>query len=133
MGSVGRAGSALGPPGEGIERALMPTVALVNASARMDGISNAARNIQRAFRELVYGVVWYQCVDRGQDSQISEMDRIIPGLGFPNDTVDMGINRLWVFAHRLRHVPEETVLLMDPTLVNVAPVPPSHRRSGLRP
>ena len=107
----------------------MPTVALVNASARMDGISNAARNIQRAFRELAYGVVWYQCVDRGQDSQISEMDRIIPGLGFPNDTVDMGINRLWVFAHRLRRIPEETVLLMDPTLVNVARY---HPRTAVR-
>jgi len=95
----------------------------------MDGISNAARHIRTALRELSFPVVWYQCVDRGQDSRIAEMDRVVPGLGVPNETADMGVNRLWVFPFRLRHAPEDIVLLMDPTLINVAR---SHPRTVIR-
>jgi len=99
---------------------LTPTVALVNASARTAGISFAARNLYQALKALGYGVVWYQCVDHGVGSRLPEQDRIVPGLGIPSETADMGINRLWVFPRRLRHIPEEVVLLMDPTLINVA-------------
>lgn len=97
-----------------------PTIALVNASARTDGISYDARGFHQALKELGYGVTWYQCVDRGQDSPRAEQDRIVSGLGLPSVTIDMGINRLWVFPRRLQHVPQDIVFLMDPTLVNVA-------------
>jgi glycosyltransferase involved in cell wall biosynthesis len=107
----------------------MPTVALVNASARTDGISYDGRAFRWALKDLGYGVVWYQCVDRGVDSQLVEQDRIVPGLGIPNSTADMGINRLWVFPLRLRHVSEDILFLMDPTLVNTAG---SHRRTVVR-
>jgi len=113
----------------GDEQVLMPTVALVNASARTDGISYSSRAFRSALRELGYGVVWYQCVDRGQDSQLPEQDRVVPGLGVPSATADMGINRLWIFPRRLRHVPEDILFLMDPTLVGLAR---SHRRTVLR-
>lgn len=113
------------PPGrsaspDGIVQVSRPSVALVCASARMDGISYAARNIRTALRELSFGVVWYQCVDRGQDWRIAEIDRAVTGLGVPNGTIDMGLNRQWIFPLRLRHVREEVMLLMDPTLINVA-------------
>jgi glycosyltransferase involved in cell wall biosynthesis len=107
----------------------MPTVALVNASARTDGISYSGRAFRWALRELGYGVVWYQCVDHGQDSRLAERDRVVPGLGIPSATADMGINRLWVFPRRLRDIPEDIVFLMDPTLVNVSRL---HRRTAVR-
>jgi glycosyltransferase involved in cell wall biosynthesis len=97
-----------------------PSVALVCASARTDGICYAARNIRLALQELSFKVVWYQCVDRGQDWKIAEMDHAVPGLGVPNATIDMGLNRQWIFPLRLRHIQEQVVLLMDPTLINVA-------------
>lgn len=105
------------------------SVALVNASARTAGISYAARNLQRALRELGYGVVWYQCLDHVRDAQLPEQDRVVPGLGIPIETIDMGINRLWVFPRRLRHAPEDILLVMDPTLINVAR---SHLRAAVR-
>lgn len=98
----------------------MTTVALVNASGVMDGVSYDARSFGLALRELGHRLVWYQCIDRGVEPVVRERDRTVPGFGFPHRGIDQGINRLWWFPHRLRAVTEEVLLLMDPTLVNVA-------------
>ena len=107
----------------------MPSVALVNASGTTDGVSYDARAFRLALRELGYGLVWYQCIDRGVEPVVRETDRTVPGLGFPLQGVDQGINRLWVFPRKLRRVTEEILFLMDPTLVNVSRF---HRRSVVR-
>jgi glycosyltransferase involved in cell wall biosynthesis len=41
---------------------------------------------------------------------------VVSGLGLPLESLEMGINRLWVFPRRLRVVPEDILLLTDPTL-----------------
>ena len=107
----------------------LPNVALVNAAGGTDGVSYDARSFGIALRELGYGLVWYQAIDRGIEPVVQERDRIVPGLGFPLQGVDQGINRLWVFPRRLRTASEEILLLMDPTLVNVAR---SHPRRVVR-
>jgi glycosyltransferase involved in cell wall biosynthesis len=97
-----------------------PTIAIVNASGKTDGISLDGLAFRTALTELGYGVSWYQCLDRGVQSPLSNPDHVVRGLGFPNQTVDMGINRLWTFPDRLRRIPSDIVFLMDPTLVNAA-------------
>ena len=101
----------------------------MNASGVMDGVSYDARSFGVALRELGYGLVWYQAIDRGIEPVVQERDHIVPGLGFPLQGVDQGINRLWVFPRRLRSASEEIMFLMDPTLVNVAR---SHPRRVVR-
>lgn len=105
------------------------TVALVNGSARTDGTRFDAQAYRWALDEIGYQVTWYQCMDYGRDNDLPEMDRSVPGLGIPQETLDMGVNRLWTFPRRLRHIPESIVLLMDPTLVSTARF---HSRSVVR-
>jgi glycosyltransferase involved in cell wall biosynthesis len=106
-----------------------PTVALVNGAAKWDGTRFGAQTFRAALTELGYPVTWYQCQDYGRDSDLPEADRFVPGFGFPNEAIDMGLNRLLVFPRRLRMVREDVLLLMDPTLVDAAP---GHPRTAVR-
>lgn len=71
--------------------------------------------------KLGFTVTWYQCVDHGGHPRIPEGGVEVRGLGFPNRTIDMGANRLWVFRRRLRTLRSEIVLIAEPTLATVAP------------
>ena len=99
---------------------MKPTVALVNGAAKWDGTRFGAQTFRAALAELGCGVTWYQCRDYGRDSDLPEADRMVRGLGFPVESIDMGLNRLFVYPRRLRAVREDVLFLMDPTLVDSA-------------
>jgi glycosyltransferase involved in cell wall biosynthesis len=98
----------------------MTSVALVNASGRLDGITFGSRPILEALQDLGFSVTWYQCVDRGVDPFLPPGARTVPGSNFPWRGVAMGLNRLWTFPRGLREVRSDIVLLSDPTLVRIA-------------
>lgn len=107
----------------------MPAVAIVNCATRTEGTRFDAQTFKMAFRELGCSVTWYQGSDYGRDAALPERDQLVPGAGIPLGTLDMGLNRLWIFPRRLQSIPEDRVLLMDPTLVNVARF---HARTAVR-
>jgi glycosyltransferase involved in cell wall biosynthesis len=99
----------------------MPSLAIVNASDRSDGITQDIKPYFERLSRSGYSVKWYQCVDYHGVPYVPEGGITVHGLGFPSRLLDMGINRLWVFPHRLHQLSEETVLLADPTLARIAP------------
>lgn len=99
----------------------VPSVAIVNASNRADGITKSIEPYFEGLSHLGYDVKWFQCVDFRGDPRVPTGGVTVPGLGFPSRTLDMGFNRLWVFPHRLSRLSADTVLLADPTLVRVLP------------
>lgn len=99
----------------------MSSLAIINASDRLDGITRSIEPYYAGLPRLGYSVTWYQCVDYHGEPGGPEGGVTVPGFGFPNRTVDMGINRWWVFPRRLRLLRADTILLADPTLVRVAP------------
>lgn len=98
----------------------MKSVALVNASSDLDGITFDSLAFHAALTYLGYQVRWYQCLDYGQRRLLPPGGRIITGLRLPLAKVGMGLNRLWLFPRALRDTKEEIVFVSDPTLVNVA-------------
>lgn len=99
----------------------MTSLAIINAADSSDGTTYGTEPYFDGFSSLGFSVKWYQCSDYRSRADFPEWWIKVRGLGFPNRTVDMGINRLWVFPRRLRHLDAEVVLLADPTLVNVTP------------
>jgi glycosyltransferase involved in cell wall biosynthesis len=97
------------------------SIAIVNASGRIDGITQSLEPYRDSLSRLGYRVTWYQCVDSrgGPDSPPGEVR--VSGTSFPLPTLAMGINRLWTFPRRLRGLRERIVLLGDPTLARVRP------------
>lgn len=99
----------------------VPSVAIVNASDGSDGITHSVEPYSGVLARSGYSVAWYQCVDYHGRPHVPEGGVTVRGLGIPLRTLDMGVNRLWVFPHRLHRIPAETVLLADPTLIGIAP------------
>jgi glycosyltransferase involved in cell wall biosynthesis len=101
---------------------VVPSLSIVNASDRWDGITKSVEPFQEGLSSLGFSVTWFQCVDCRGRPYLPEGGVIVRGLGFPSRTVDMGVNRLWVFPRRVKEaMRSEYVLIADPTLVNVAP------------
>lgn len=98
----------------------MTTIGIVNGSAPLSGITLSTEPYAEALRGIGFDVRWYQCVDFGQPRVAPFGGSIVPGLGVPVESVDLGLNRLWIFPRRLRGIPERYVLLSDPTLIRVA-------------
>ena len=100
----------------------MTSVALVNASGPTDGITSATETYARTLARLGAEVTWYQCLDHGDvwHRDVSVPVRTVRGVGLPNRTLDMGVNRLWGFRRRLGPLPQDVVLLADPTLAGSA-------------
>jgi glycosyltransferase involved in cell wall biosynthesis len=98
----------------------MPTVALVNGGGEFAGTTVSLRPYPDALHEAGFRVRWYQCIDFGTHPYGPAGACFVNGLGVPNSTWDMGINRLWVFPHRLRDVREDIVFLSDPTMLRIA-------------
>lgn len=99
----------------------MSSLAIVNAGDRSDGVTQSIEPYFESLPRLGYSVRWYQCVDYHGHPHVPEGGVIVRGLGFPSRTVDMGVNRLWVFPHQLRGLREDTILLADPTLARIQP------------
>ena len=97
-----------------------PTIAIVNASSRYSGVTLSAQPYADALRRMGFASQWYQCVDRGREPYLPEGGTVVPGLGAPIESVEMGFNRLWCFPHRLRRLTEQVVVITDPTLCFVA-------------
>ncbi len=95
------------------------TIAIVNGSPRFSGITLSAESFVEVLREVGFGVRWYQCVDRGKSPYLPSGSVEVAGAGVPFESLEMGLNRLWVFPRQLRHLEEKIVLLTDPTLSNV--------------
>jgi glycosyltransferase involved in cell wall biosynthesis len=93
-----------------------PSLALVNGSSRFSGITLSAMPYATALSHRGLRVRWYQCVDAAKEPYVPADGVVVPGLGLPIESLEMGINRLWVFPRRLRTVPEDVLLLTDPTL-----------------
>lgn len=106
------------------DRTAPPTLAIVNSSARYSGITLASQPYVAALRSMGFRVRWYQCVDRGADPYVPEDGVAVAGVGLPLSSLEMGINRLWVFPRYFRKTREDALLLTDPTLSFVA----SHAR-----
>jgi len=97
------------------------TVAIVNGSGSLDGITFGSRPYLEALRALGHDTTWYQCVDFATEPFLPPGAHEIRGLGIPLHSLDMGINRIWVFPRRLRRIQEALVFLSDPTLINAVP------------
>ena len=98
----------------------MTSVAIVNGSGRFSGITLSVEPYATALRKAGMGVRWYQCVDRGIDPFSIGGGTVVSGAGLPIGSLEMGVNRLWRFPRALRRVPEDVVLVTDPTLLRVA-------------
>jgi glycosyltransferase involved in cell wall biosynthesis len=95
------------------------TVALINGGGEFDGTTIGLKHYPSALAESGFRVTWYQCLDYGSVPYRPTGSHPVKGLGFPNATIDMGINRLWVYPHRLRDLHEDVVFLSDPTMLGV--------------
>lgn len=109
----------------------MTSVALINASGPTDGVSFGSESYATALSELGVTVSWYQCVDYGRAwaRPFPVPGHVVRGLGLPNTTLDMGVNRLWTFPRRVPELRDDIVFLADPTLVDVAP---NHPRRAVK-
>ncbi|MGA7922556.1 MAG: glycosyltransferase family 4 protein [Thermoplasmata archaeon] len=108
---------------QAIER---PSIAIVNSSSRFGGITLSAVSLYDALRSSGFPVTWYQCVDGGRERFTPDGGVVVSGAGIRIESLELGVNRLWTFPRRLQWIPEDIVLLADPTLTYVARY---HRRS----
>ncbi len=99
----------------------MVTVGMVSASGPTDGLTYSMRTYADALASLGAEVSWYQCLDQGSTGLpgLPFRSRNIPGIGIPFRSIDMGVNRLWGFRHRLGEPPEDVLFMADPTLVEI--------------
>lgn len=96
----------------------MRSVAIVNASGRLDGITLGSLRFADVLEALGYSVAWYQCVDRGVDPCLRPGGHLVSGSALP--VLGMGLDRLWEFPRKLRDLSSDLVVLSDPTLINIA-------------
>ncbi|HXW67587.1 MAG TPA: glycosyltransferase [Thermoplasmata archaeon] len=99
----------------------MPSLAIVNASDRTDGITQSVEPFADALAHRGFAVRWYQCLDHGAEPRVPPGGVRVAGLGVPWRTLDMGVNRLWTFPRALADLRADYVLLADPTLTRIAP------------
>ncbi len=94
-------------------------VAIVNGSSRFSGVTLSVIPYLEALERMGLAVRWYQCADRGKNSTVRSDEVTIGGAGLSVESVEMGLNRLLIFPYRLRQMPEDVILLGDPSLAYV--------------
>lgn len=102
------------------ERFANRTLAVVNGSSSFSGITQSVQPYVPVLNEVGFDVRWYQCTDRGSDVYHSPNGVVVRGVGLPFESLEMGVNRLWVFPRRLRGISERLMLITDPTLAQIA-------------
>ncbi len=95
------------------------SVAIVNGSGRFSGVTLSVVPYLEAFERMGLPVRWYQCADRGMNSSVRRDEVRIAGAGLSLESVELGLNRLLVFPRRLRRIPEDMILLGDPSLAYI--------------
>lgn len=98
----------------------LPRVAIINGSSRFSGLTLSAVPYVGALSGAGFAVRWYQCLDRGAGPVDPEFGEPIVGAGFRSQSLEMGLNRLWIFPRRVGCPRSEIVLLTDPTLTYIA-------------
>jgi len=98
----------------------MRNVALINASQDKDSIYMGILDTYRALTENGFNVERYQCVDPGHNQHFFLDGPSIRGIYLPSLNIEMGVNRLIVFPRRIPNLSGKTVLLSDPTLLNIS-------------
>ena len=95
------------------------SIAFVCGSKAGDGIFNAGIAMFNSLKELGFNVNWYQCVDKIDSAGYPEDVRFISGIQFLNQTISMGLNRMYYFPKNSKELREKTFFLLDPSLVRV--------------
>lgn len=94
-------------------------VALFNGSKRFDGITSIMLQYKTALKATGYRVDWYQLMDtENKDDYVTDGVSIC-GVRTGIETVSMGINRLYHFPRKSKHIKYEIAFVADPTLAKV--------------
>lgn len=115
---VARRTSGGSPRSDSLAR--LPSIAFVSGSRPTDGVFRLNFQLYEAVRDLAFSVRWIQCIDPSQSEGSYREGEIVRGLRLPSLSLEMGLNRLWTFPHRLRDVPQDRVVIGDPTFLGLA-------------
>ena len=97
----------------------MRNVAIINASQVSTGIHFGIFYTYKAILEIGLKAEWYQCIDPGHKQQFFLEGHTIKGIYLPSLELEMGMNRLLIFPRRIPDLSGNTVLLGDPTLLDM--------------
>ena len=95
------------------------SIAFVCGSKSGDGIFKGGIAMFNSLKELGFKVNWYQCVDKISSGGYPEDAKFISGIHFLNQTISMGLNRMYYFPRNSKELVEKTIFLLDPSLVRV--------------
>ena len=98
----------------------MKSIAFICGSTKNDGIFKTGELLYDSLREQFPAVNWYQCVDFNTAEEYPHNRKTIKGVQLPNKMLTMGLNRLFFFPKNTPKLEEELLLLLDPTLMNIA-------------
>lgn len=98
----------------------LPSIAFVNGSIRTAGIFRINFGLFEAAKQLGSEASWYQCVDPSDPGENFRGEKVVTGWRLPSPILEMGVNRLWTFPRKLRNLPQERIVLGDPTFLSLA-------------
>ena len=98
----------------------MKSIAFICGSTKNDGIFKTGESLFNSLRKQFPNVNWYQCIDFDTVEKYPHNNKLIKGIQLPNKMLTMGLNRLFFFPKKMPKLEEELLLLLDPTLINIA-------------
>lgn len=97
----------------------MKSIAVVSGSRKFDGIYQLTLSLAETLTEIGHPIKMYQAMDPGHGFIYGSFpnQETMNGIYLPSKTLEMGLNRMFVYPRRISKLVEDEILICDPSMI----------------